>query len=51
MMCAEGDKASVSVGGSSRVIEVPHVVDCLQPVINVVPLQVSFLLCFRLIVQ
>ncbi|XP_055817908.1 glutamine--fructose-6-phosphate aminotransferase [isomerizing] 1 isoform X2 [Solanum dulcamara] len=39
VMCTEGDKASVSVGGSSRVIEVPQVVDCLQPVINVVPLQ------------
>lgn len=39
VMCTKGDAASVSVGGSSRVIEVPHVVDCLQPVINVVPLQ------------
>ncbi|KAL3348425.1 hypothetical protein AABB24_021871 [Solanum stoloniferum] len=39
VMCTEGDKASVSVGGSSRVIEVPQVVDCLQPVINVIPLQ------------
>ncbi|XP_059310548.1 glutamine--fructose-6-phosphate aminotransferase [isomerizing] 1 [Lycium ferocissimum] len=39
VMCTEGDAASVSVGGSSRVIEVPHVADCLQPVINIVPLQ------------
>ncbi|XP_009595147.1 glutamine--fructose-6-phosphate aminotransferase [isomerizing] 1 [Nicotiana tabacum] len=39
VMCTEGDAASVSVGGSCRVIEVPQVADCLQPVINVVPLQ------------
>lgn len=51
VMCTEGDKASVSVGGSSRVIEVPQVVDCLQPVINVVPLQVLVLLFFRLLIQ
>ncbi|CAI9117548.1 OLC1v1018950C1 [Oldenlandia corymbosa var. corymbosa] len=39
VMCSEGDASSVSVGGSCRVIEVPHVVDCLQPVINIIPLQ------------
>lgn len=39
-MCSEGDAASVSPGESCRAIEVPQVVDCLQPVINVVPLQV-----------
>ncbi|KAJ8565504.1 hypothetical protein K7X08_008080 [Anisodus acutangulus] len=39
VMCTQGDAASVSVGGTSRVIEVPQVADCLQPVINVVPLQ------------
>ncbi|XP_028084692.1 glutamine--fructose-6-phosphate aminotransferase [isomerizing] 2 isoform X2 [Camellia sinensis] len=39
VMCSKGDAASVSVGGSCRVIEVPQVEDCLQPVINVVPLQ------------
>lgn len=39
VMCSEGDTASVSVGGSCRVIEVPRVEDCLQPVINIVPLQ------------
>ena len=40
-MCTKGDSASVSVGGSCRVIEVPHVEDCLQPVLNVIPLQVN----------
>ncbi|XP_027113877.1 glutamine--fructose-6-phosphate aminotransferase [isomerizing] 1 [Coffea arabica] len=39
VMCTKGDSASVSVGGSCRVIEVPHVEDCLQPVLNVIPLQ------------
>lgn len=41
VMCSKGDAASVCLGGSSRVIEVPRVEDCLQPVINVVPLQVN----------
>lgn len=40
VMCSKGDAASVSVGGSCRVIEVPRVEDCLQPVVNIVPLQV-----------
>ncbi|KAK2361782.1 Glutamine--fructose-6-phosphate aminotransferase [isomerizing] 2 [Trifolium repens] len=39
VMCSEGDAASVCPGESCRVIEVPQVEDCLQPVINVVPLQ------------
>lgn len=39
VMCSKGDAASVNVGGSCRVIEVPQVEDCLQPVINVIPLQ------------
>ncbi|KAJ1443575.1 Sugar isomerase [Sesbania bispinosa] len=39
VMCSKGDAASVCPGESCRVIEVPQVVDCLQPVINVVPLQ------------
>ncbi|KAG5539108.1 hypothetical protein RHGRI_019608 [Rhododendron griersonianum] len=39
VMCSRGDAASVNVGGSCRVIEVPRVEDCLQPVINIVPLQ------------
>ncbi|KAL8214072.1 hypothetical protein R6Q57_003521 [Mikania cordata] len=38
VMCTEGDAAAVC-GGSCRVIEVPQVVDCLQPVVNIVPLQ------------
>lgn len=37
--CSKGDAASVCPGGSCRVIEVPQVEDCLQPVINIVPLQ------------
>ncbi|GAA0148271.1 transaminase [Lithospermum erythrorhizon] len=39
VMCTEGDAESVSVGGTCRVVEVPRVEDCLQPVINIVPLQ------------
>ncbi|KAL0285182.1 UNVERIFIED_CONTAM: Glutamine--fructose-6-phosphate aminotransferase [isomerizing] 1 [Sesamum angustifolium] len=39
VMCTKGDAASVCVGGSCRVIEVPQVEDCLQPAINIVPLQ------------
>lgn len=43
VMCTKGDAASVCVGGSCRVIEVPQVEDCLQPVINIVPMQVKYL--------
>ncbi|KAL5566715.1 hypothetical protein UlMin_029879 [Ulmus minor] len=39
VMCSKGDVASVSLGGSCRVIEVPQVEDCLQPVVNIVLLQ------------
>ncbi|XP_010513230.1 PREDICTED: glutamine--fructose-6-phosphate aminotransferase [isomerizing] 2 [Camelina sativa] len=39
VMCSKGDAASVSSSGSCRAIEVPQVEDCLQPVINIVPLQ------------
>lgn len=42
VVCSKGDAASVCPGKSCRTIEVPQVEDCLQPVINVVPLQVSF---------
>lgn len=38
VMCTEGDAAAVC-GPSCRVIQVPLVVDCLQPVVNIVPLQ------------
>lgn len=47
MMCSKGDADLVRSGGSSRVIEVPQVEDCLQPVVNIVPLQVDY--CFVLI--
>ncbi|EOY09746.1 Glutamine-fructose-6-phosphate transaminase (isomerizing)s,sugar binding,transaminases isoform 2 [Theobroma cacao] len=39
VMCSKGDAASVCSGGACRVIEVSYVEDCLQPVVNVVPLQ------------
>ncbi|KAL2927042.1 Glutamine--fructose-6-phosphate aminotransferase [isomerizing] 2 [Bienertia sinuspersici] len=39
VMCSKGDAASVGPGGSCRAIEVPLVQDCLQPVINIIPLQ------------
>ncbi|XP_039155437.1 glutamine--fructose-6-phosphate aminotransferase [isomerizing]-like [Eucalyptus grandis] len=38
VMCSRGDAAAVSLGRACRVIEVPQV-DCLQPVVNIVPLQ------------
>lgn len=44
VMCSKGDAASVSSSGSCRAIEVPQVEDCLQPVINIVPLQVKNLI-------
>ena len=40
VMCSKGDAASVCPGGSCRVIEVPQLEDCLQPVVNIIPLQV-----------
>ena len=40
VMCSKGDAVSVCPSGASRVIEVPQVEDCLQPVINIIPLQV-----------
>lgn len=46
VMCSKGDAASVCPNESCRVIEVPQVEDCLQPVINVVPLQVCFTILF-----
>ncbi|KAB1228208.1 Glutamine--fructose-6-phosphate aminotransferase [isomerizing] 2 [Morella rubra] len=39
VVCSKGDAAAVSSGGSCRVIEVPQVEDCLQPVVNIIPLQ------------
>jgi hypothetical protein len=40
VMCSKGDASAVCSNGSSRVIEVPEVADCLQPVVNIIPLQV-----------
>ncbi|XP_021279851.1 glutamine--fructose-6-phosphate aminotransferase [isomerizing] 2-like [Herrania umbratica] len=48
VMCSKGDAASVCPGESCRVIEVPQVEDCLQPVVNIIPLQ---LLAYHLTVQ
>uniref|UniRef100_A0A0E0IXT9 glutamine--fructose-6-phosphate transaminase (isomerizing) n=1 Tax=Oryza nivara TaxID=4536 RepID=A0A0E0IXT9_ORYNI len=39
VMCSKGDASAVCPSGSCRVIEVPEVADCLQPVINIIPLQ------------
>ncbi|XP_018834060.1 glutamine--fructose-6-phosphate aminotransferase [isomerizing] 2 [Juglans regia] len=39
VMCSKGDANAVGPGGSCRVIEVPQVEDCLQPVVNIIPLQ------------
>ncbi|XP_010532811.1 PREDICTED: glutamine--fructose-6-phosphate aminotransferase [isomerizing] 2-like [Tarenaya hassleriana] len=39
VICSKGDAASVCPSGSYRAIEVPRVEDCLQPVVNIVPLQ------------
>jgi hypothetical protein len=40
VMCSKRDASAVCPTGSCRVIEVPGVADCLQPVINIIPLQV-----------
>ncbi|VAH92801.1 unnamed protein product [Triticum turgidum subsp. durum] len=39
IMCSEGDISAVGPSASCRVIQVPEVADCLQPVINIIPLQ------------
>nr|CAD1817364.1 unnamed protein product [Ananas comosus var. bracteatus] len=39
IMCSEGDTSNVCPNESCRFIEVPQVEDCLQPVINIIPLQ------------
>ncbi|CAM6085156.1 unnamed protein product [Calypogeia fissa] len=39
VMCSQGDALSMCPNGASRVIEVPQLQDCLQPIINIVPLQ------------
>lgn len=48
VMCSKGDASSVCPNESCRVVEVPQVEDCLQPVINVVPLQV-YLQCIFIV--
>ncbi|KAJ3668989.1 hypothetical protein LUZ60_010939 [Juncus effusus] len=39
VMCSQGDAKLVSPDGRARVIEVPNLPDCLQPIINIIPLQ------------
>ncbi|KAL5708297.1 glutamine--fructose-6-phosphate transaminase (isomerizing) [Ranunculus cassubicifolius] len=39
VMCSKGEASLVCPSESVRVIEVPQVEDCLQPVINIIPLQ------------
>lgn len=43
VMCSSGDASFVCPSSNCRTIEVPRVEDCLQPVINVVPLQVRYI--------
>ncbi|XP_047077543.1 glutamine--fructose-6-phosphate aminotransferase [isomerizing] 1-like [Lolium rigidum] len=39
VLCSTGDISTVVPSGSCRTIQVPEVADCLQPVINIIPLQ------------
>lgn len=40
IVCTEGDSVKMCASGKAKVIEVPHIADCLQTVVNIVPLQV-----------
>jgi hypothetical protein len=42
VMCSKGDANLMCPNGGCRVIEVPQLQDCLQPIINIVPFQVYF---------
>jgi glucosamine--fructose-6-phosphate aminotransferase (isomerizing) len=39
IICTEGDAAKMCPSGKAKVIEVPHIADCLQTIVNIVPLQ------------
>lgn len=39
VMCTKGDAEMLCPNGSCRVFEVPHVQDCLQPILNIIPCQ------------
>ncbi|KAL6641959.1 hypothetical protein ACP70R_020140 [Stipagrostis hirtigluma subsp. patula] len=39
VMCSKGDASALCPSGSCRVVKVPEVADCLQPIINIIPLQ------------
>lgn len=40
VICSKGDANLMCPNGGCRVIEVPQLQDCLQPIINIVPFQV-----------
>ena len=44
VICSKGDADLMCPNGGCRVIEVPQLQDCLQPIINIVPFQVCKLL-------
>ena len=49
VLCNEGDEeVAEAAGGAAKLIRVPLTVDCLQPIVNVVPMQ---LLSYHLAVQ
>lgn len=39
IICSQGDARHMCPNGAARMIEVPQVEDCLQPIINIIPLQ------------
>lgn len=43
VICSKGDARLMCPNGGCRVIEVPQLQDCLQPIINIVPFQVHVL--------
>jgi glucosamine 6-phosphate synthetase-like amidotransferase/phosphosugar isomerase protein len=50
VMCSKGDANLMCPNGGCRVIEVPQLQDCLQPIINIVPFQVYFdLSCYYIL--
>ena len=49
VLCNEGDdEVAVSAGSRARFVRVPETVQCLQPIVNIVPLQ---LLAYHLAVK
>lgn len=50
VLCSEGDAGTMCPNGAAHVIEVPSVEDCIQPIINIIPLQVGHRVAVVLIV-